>query len=119
MRNSETQRKLLPATISTSEVLSQALIDKKRVLESSEAKNYARIDQQTKLQVIQSKSPNKEGSKPQIERSNTCMKCGNPFTKGYLISIQLEILDVKIVTTKATLRNYLSRRTVIQCYYFK
>ena len=55
MSNSETQRKLLSEIISLSEVLSQALIDKKRVLESAEAKNYARIDQQTKLQVIQSK----------------------------------------------------------------
>ena len=85
MKDCETQGKLLSATISPSEAVSLTLIDGKSNF------NYQKLTLMTKSLTD---GPNFESFNVQnqikkelsrvIERSNSCMKCGNALTKGHL-----------------------------------
>ena len=85
MRNTDTQRKLLSVRISPTEALNQALIDKKGYFNHQKLTNMARSSTNgTTFKSFNNHNQIKKEPSLNIERSNTCMKCGNPFTKGHL-----------------------------------
>ena len=85
MKNTDTQRKLMSATTSPSEALNQALTDKKGYFNHQKLTNMSRLS--TKGTIFKSFNNHNQIKKEpslNIERSNSCMKYGNAFTKGYL-----------------------------------
>ena len=85
MRNTDTQRKLLSAGISPTEALNQALIDEKGYFNHQKLTNMARSPTKgTTFKSFNNHNQIKKEASLNIERSNTCMKCENPFTKGHL-----------------------------------
>ena len=85
LKNTDTQRKLLSATISQSEALNQALIDEKGYFNHQKLTNMSRSSTNGTI-FISFNNCNQIKKEPSlnIERSNSCMKCGNVFTKGHL-----------------------------------
>ena len=85
MKNRDTQRKLLSATISPSEALNQALIVKKGYFNHQKLTNMSRSSTNgTTFKSFNNHNQIKKEPSVNIERSNSCMKCGNTFTKGHL-----------------------------------
>ena len=85
MKNTDTQRKLLSATISPSEALNQALIDKKGYFNHQKLTNMSRSSTNgTTFKSFSNHNHIKKEPSLNIESSNSCMKCGNTFTKGHL-----------------------------------
>ena len=85
MRKTDTQRKVLSATISPTEAHNQALIDEKGYFNHQKMTNLARSSTiGTTFKSFNNYNQIKKEPSLNIERSNTCMKCGNPFTKGHL-----------------------------------
>ena len=85
MKNTETQRKLLSATISSSEALNQSLIEEKGNFNHQNLTNMARSSTNgSTFKSFNSYNQIKKEPSLNIERSNACMKYGNPFTKGHL-----------------------------------
>ena len=85
MKTTETQRKLLSARISPSEALNQAFIDGKGYFNHQKLIDMARSSTNgPTFKSFNSHNQIKKEPSLNIERSNTCMKCGNPFTKGHL-----------------------------------
>ena len=85
MRNTDTQRKLHSATISPTEALNQALIDEKGCFSHQKLTNIARsLTNRTTFNFFNNHNQVKKEPSLNIERSNTCMKCGNAFTKGHV-----------------------------------
>ena len=85
MKNTDTQRKLLSATISPSEALNQALIDEKGYFNHQKLTNMSRSSTNgTTFKSFSNHNHIKKEPSLSIERSNSCMKCGNTFTKGHL-----------------------------------
>ena len=85
MKNTDTQRKLLSATISPSEALNQALIDEKGYFNHQKLTNMSRSSTNgTTFKSFSNHNHIKKEPSLNIERSNSCMKCGNTFTKGHL-----------------------------------
>ena len=83
MKNSDIQRKLLTETLPPLEALNVALIDEKGIT------NHIKMTSTFKSNGYSSnKSFNHFNVKREptlnIERTNTCMKCGGNFTKGHL-----------------------------------
>ena len=83
MKNWDIQRKLLMETLFPLEALNVALIDEKRIT------NHIKMTSTFKSNGYSSnKSFNHFNVKREptlnIERTNTCMKCGGNFTKGHL-----------------------------------
>ena len=84
MKNTDTQRKLLSATISPSEALNQALIDEKGYFNHEKLTNMSRSSTNgTTFKSFNNHNQIKKEPSLNIERSNSCMKCGNAFTKGH------------------------------------
>ena len=85
MKNTDTQRKLLSATISPSKALNQALIDEKGYFNHQKLTNMSRSSTNgTTFKSFSNHNHIKKKPSLNIERSNSCMKCGNTFTKGHL-----------------------------------
>ena len=85
MKNTDTQRKILSATIRPSEALNQALIDKKRCFNHKKLTNMARSSTNgTTFKSFNNHNQIKKEPNLDIERSNSCIKCENAFTKGHL-----------------------------------
>ena len=85
MKNTDTQRKLLSATISPSEALNQALTDKKGHFDNQKLTNMSRSSNNgTTFKSFNNHNQIKKEPSLNIERSNSCMKCGNAITKGHL-----------------------------------
>ena len=85
MKNTDTQRKLLSATISPSEALNQALIDEKGYFNHQKLTNMSRSSTNgTTFKSFSNHNQIKKEPSLNIERSNSCMKCRNTFTKGNL-----------------------------------
>ena len=77
MRNTDTQRKLLSAKISPTEALNQALIDEKGYFNHQKLTNMARSSTNgTIFKSFNHHNQIKKEPSLNIERSNTCMKCG-------------------------------------------
>ena len=85
MRNRDTQRKLLSATISPTEALKKALIDEKGYFNHQKRTKMARLSTNAPtFKPFNNHNQIKEDPGLNIERSNACMKCGNPFTKRHI-----------------------------------
>ena len=85
MKNTDTQRKLLSGTISPLDALNQALIDEKGYFNHQKVTNMSRSSTKwTTLKHFNNHNQIKKKPSLNIERSNSCMKCGNAFTKGHL-----------------------------------
>ena len=97
MKNTDTQRKLLSATISPSEALNQALIDEKGYFNHHKLTNMSRSSTNgTTFKSFNNHNQIKKEPSLNIERSNSCMKCGNTFTKGHL-----NVCPAKDITCKS------------------
>ena len=96
MKNTDTQRKLLSATISPSEALTQALIDEKGYFDHQKLTNMSRSSTNgTTFKSFYNHNHIKKEPSLNIERSNSCMKCENTFTKG-----PLNVYSAKDITCK-------------------
>ena len=85
MKNTETQRKLLSASIRPSEALNQALINKKSYFNQRKFINMVRsLTNGPTFKSFNSNNQIKKEPSLNIERSNACMKCRNSFTKEHL-----------------------------------
>ena len=85
MNNTDTQRKLLSASISPSEALNQVLIDEKGYFNHQKLTNMSRSSTNgTTFESFNNHNQIKNEPSVNIERSNSYMKCGNTFTKGHL-----------------------------------
>ena len=97
MGNTDTQRKLFSATISPTDALNQALIDEKGCFNHQKLTNVARSStNRTTFKSFNNHNQIKKGPSLNIESSNTCMKCGDPFTKGHL-----NVYPAKDITCKS------------------
>ena len=96
MKNTDTQRKLLSATISPSEALNQALIDEKGFFNHQKLTSMSQSSTNgTTLKSFNNHNQIKKEPSLNIERSNSCLKCGNTFTKGHL-----NVCPAKVITCK-------------------
>ena len=94
MRNIETQREILSATISHSEALSHALIDKKGYFNHQKLTNMAKA---TIGPIFKSFDVNNQAKMDQSLNINTCLKCGNPFKKVNLnVCTDRDIISKKL-----------------------
>ena len=89
MKKCDSQRRLLSETLNPLDALNQAIIDEKGYYNHLKLTNMTRSFNTTGSSGRVYKNFNnvkKEPRKMNIERSrsNTCMKCGNAFTKGHL-----------------------------------
>ena len=86
MKNCDLQRRLLSETLNPLDALNQAIIDEKGYYNHLKLTNMTRSFITTGNSGRGYKNFNNVKKEPSlnIERSNTCMKCGNAFTKGHL-----------------------------------
>ena len=86
MRNCDLQRRLLSETLNPMDVLKQAIIDEKGYYYHLKVANMTKSFNTTGSSCRVHKNFNNVKKEPslKIEKSNTCMKCGNAFTKGHL-----------------------------------
>ena len=83
MKNSDIQRKLLTETLAPLEALNVALIDEKgitnhmKMTSTFKSNGYSSINPFNHFNIKREPTLN-------IERSNTCMKCGGTFSNGHL-----------------------------------
>ena len=86
MKNCDLQRRLLSETLNPLDALKQAFIDEKGYYNHLKLTNMTRSFNTTGNSGRVYKNFNNVKKEPSlnIERSNTCMKCGNAFTKGHL-----------------------------------
>ena len=86
MKNCDLQRRLLSETLNPLDALNQAIIDEKGYYNHLKLTNMTRFFNTTGNSGRGYKNFNNVKKEPSlnIERSNTCMKCGNAFTKGHL-----------------------------------
>ena len=83
MKNYDIQRKLLTETLPPREALNVALVDKKGILNHLKLTNSFESNGST-VHKPHSRFTVKREPTLNIERSNTCMKCGGTFSKGHL-----------------------------------
>ena len=86
MKNCDLQRRLLSETLNPLDALNQAIIDEKGYYNHLILTNMTRSINTTGSSGRVYKKFNNIKKEPSwnIERSNTCMKSGNAFTKGHL-----------------------------------
>ena len=85
MRITDTERKLLSATMSPAEGLNQTLIDENGFFNHQKLPNMTRSSTNgTVFKSFNNHNQIKKEPSLNIEHSNSCMKCGNPFKKGHL-----------------------------------
>ena len=86
MKNCDLQRRLLSETLNSLDALNQAIIDKKGYYNHLKLTNMTKSFNTTGSSGRVYKNFNNVKKEPRmnIERSNTCMKCGNAFTKIHL-----------------------------------
>ena len=101
--------KLLSATIISTEALNQALIDGNGYFNHQKLRNMARSSANgTTFKSFNNHNQIKKELSLNIERSNSCMKCGNTFTKGHLNVCPAKDITCKIVIIKGTSPNYVN-----------
>ena len=84
MKNCDSQRRLLSETLNPVDALNRAIIDKKSYYNHLKRTNITRATNFNSGRVYKSfKTLEKEPSL-NVQRSNTCMKCENAFTKEHL-----------------------------------
>ena len=88
MKSTETQRKFLSATISPTEALNQAWINEKSYFNHQKLTKFSRSSiNGPNVKSFNSHNQIKKEPSLNTERSKeitSCMKCGNPFSKGNL-----------------------------------
>ena len=86
MKNCDLQRRLLSETPNPVDAINQAFFDEKSYYKNLKLTNMTRSFNKTGRSGRVYKIFNNVKKEPNlnIERSNTCMKCGNAFTKGHL-----------------------------------
>ena len=86
MKNCDLQRRLLSETLNPLDALNQAIIDEKGYYNHLKLTSMTRSFNTTGNSGRGYKNFNNVKKEPSlnVERSNTCMKCGNAFTKGHL-----------------------------------
>ena len=86
LKNCDLQRRLLSETLNPVDALNQAIIDEKGYNNHLKLTNMTRSFNTTGSSGRVFKNFNNVKKEPSlnIERSNTCLKCGNAFTKGHL-----------------------------------
>ena len=86
MKNCDLQRRLLSEFLNPVDALNQAIIDKKgcyyHLKETNIARSFNTAGCSGRVYIIFNNV--KKEPTLNIERSNTCMKCGNAFTKVHL-----------------------------------
>ena len=83
MKNYDIQRKLLTETLPPREALNVALIDEKEILNHLKLTNNFKSNGSSVHKPHNHFTVQKEPSL-NIEKSNTCMKCGGTFSKDHL-----------------------------------
>ena len=86
MKNCDLQRRLLSETLNPMDAPNQAIIDEKSYYNKLKLTSMTRSfnAKGSSGRVYTNLNNVKKEPSLNIERSNTCMKCGNAFTKGHL-----------------------------------
>ena len=84
MKNCDLQRRLLSKTLNPVDAFNQAIIDEKGYYNHLKLKNMTRSSIGNRGRVYKNFNAVKKEPSLNIEKSSTCMKCGNAFTKGHL-----------------------------------
>ena len=102
MKNCDLQRRLLSETLNPNDALNQAIIDEKGYCNHLKLTNMTRSFNTTgsSNRVYENFNDVKKEPNLNIEKSNTCMKCGNAFTKGHLNVCQAKEIICNICINK-------------------
>ena len=103
MKNCDLQRRQLSETLNPVDALIQAIIDEKGYNNHLNLTNMTRASNVNSGRVSKNLNAEKKEPSLNIERSNTCMNCGNAFTKGYLNVFRRRKKFVIFVNIKDTL----------------
>ena len=84
MKNCDSQQRLFSETLNPVDALNRANIDEKGYYNHLKRTNITRATNPNSGRVYKNFKTLKKEPSLNVERSNTCMKCGNAFTEGHL-----------------------------------
>ena len=108
MKNCDLQRRLLPKTLNPVDALNQAITYEKGYYNHLKLMNMTRSSIGSSGRVYKNFNTVKKEPSLNIEKSSTCMKCGNAFPKGHLNACRRRKKFVTSVNTKDTLEDYVN-----------